>query len=579
MKNYVANLKKELSFFNIISLFLTVFLPIFSFGIFGPTEIFFANYKAFGVIFDEFGMKFLTSGLTLSLIFTVILFFLPLLIKKIVMSCIWIFSVGGYIQTMFLNKNLDQIGATTDGYIPTSETLIKNGLIWAAVILLGIVIIVKSKENWRKVICLVSFILTATQGVAYGTLFLSAEEEAFTYTESELVISGEEQYTVSSQENVIVFILDTISNYLYDAAVEDYPEMADSLSDFTYFTNTDCNYFGTFPSVTHIITGNDFDPSKFTNDWLYDSWNNDATVKFYNDIHNAGYLANVYSIEPVLFTGSHPLSLIENQIDNLTILSQRREVNHNLLYETLLTMSCYRFMPDYFKPNFDVPNTQYASIVTYPDNTINYTNPDFYADLQKKGLSVDTENKRLIFYHLNGIHELINDENCQPIPVEQGSYSGTIKGIWVMLEEYLKQLKENGAYDNSTIIITSDHGSEYYGQSIFFIKKPNETHDKMQTSNAPISLDELLPTVAQITTGEYEYLGKSIYDFSEDELRERTLYIRGYDKRYPDVKRFDGQDLGSNIYYLYTYTGDYYDYLYQYENYLFEIVPCADAYY
>ena len=101
----------------------------------------------------------------------------------------------------------------------------------------------------------------------------------------------------------------------------------------------------------------------------------------------------------------------------------------------------------------------------------------------------------------------------------------------------------------------------------------------LSKSNAPISLDELLPTVAQITTGEYEYLGKSIYDFSEDELRERTLYIRGYDKRYPDVKRFDGQDLGSNIYYLYTYTGDYYDYLYQYENYLFEIVPCADAYY
>ena len=172
MRNYVANLKKELSFFNIISLFLTVFLPIFSFGIFGPTEIFFANYKAFGVIFDEFGMKFLTSGLTFSLILTVILFFLPLLLKKIVMSCIWIFSVGGYIQTMFLNKNLDQIGATTDGYIPTSETLLKNGLIWAAVILLGTILIIKSKENWRKIICLVSFILIATQGVAYGTLLL-----------------------------------------------------------------------------------------------------------------------------------------------------------------------------------------------------------------------------------------------------------------------------------------------------------------------------------------------------------------------------------------------------------------------
>lgn len=580
MSNYFSNLKKEFSLFNIFSLFITLFLPIFSFGIFDPTEIFFANYKTFGVIFDEFGTIFLRNGLILALIFTVIFLFFPLMVKKLFLSCIWLFSIAGYIQTMFLNKNLDQIGATTDGYIPTTQTLIKNGVIWSAIFIIGIVLILISKQNWRKLICLVSFILVATQAVAYSTLFLSSDEEAFTYTETELVLSGEGQYTVSSKENVIVFILDTVSNYLYEEAVKSYPEMADILSDFTYYNNTDCNYYGTFPSVTHIVTGYDFSSEQYTNDWLFHAWNNEATVQFYDNIHHAGYLANIYAIEPVLFTGSHSLSLIENCIDNLTILSQRREINYPLLYKTLLQMSCYRFMPDYFKPYFDVPNTQYASIVTYPDNTIHYTNPDFYADLQKKGLSLDEENNRLIFYHLNGIHELINDKNCLPAKEDSNSYSDTIKGIWVMLDEYLNQLKANHAYDNTTIIITSDHGSQYYGQSIFFLKKANETHTTMQVTNAPISLDELLPTISLFITGDYEYLGKSIYDFSEEEARERTLYMRALDNAYPSVKRYDGaSNMGSNVYRLYTYTGNLDDYCYQFDNELYKTIPAKDTYY
>lgn len=579
MSNYFFNLKKNFHFLNIILTFAAVYLPIFSFGIFAPTEIFFANHLSFGVVFNEFGWKFLGYGTLAALILTAVLLFLPGLIQKLILSAIWLFSVAGYIQTMFLNKNLDLIGATTEGYIPAAETVLKDSLIWLTVFAVGILLLIISKTNWKKLICLTSFILIATQTVAYVSLYLSADKKAFEYTESELVLSGEGQYTVSSKENVIVFILDTISNYLYEDTAAAYPEMASVLSDFTYYNNTDCNYFGTFPSVTHIITGHDFDPTIPINDWLSDAWNNEGTSRFYDELHKAGYLANIYAIEPILFTGSHPLSLLENRIDNLTVLSQQRKINHSLLYETLLTMSCYRFMPDYFKPYFDVPNTQYAAIVSYPDNTIHYTNPDFYNDLQKKGLTTDSENKRLIFYHLNGIHELINDENCQYVD-DSESYNTTIKGIWVMLDAYLAQLKENGCYDNSTIIITSDHGSEYYGQSIFFIKEPNEKHDAMKVTNAPITLDELLPTISKLTIGEYAYLGQSIYDFSENEQRTRTLYIRSFDEAFPSVNRFDGtKNIGSNVYHLYTYTGDYSDYVYQYENHLFETVPAADAYY
>ena len=579
MSNYFSYLKKNFSFFNIIMMFIIIYLPIFSFGIFAPTEIFFANHVSFGVIFSEFGWKFLKYGTLLALPITLFCLFLPKLVQKILLAGIWIISVGGYIQTMFLNKGLDQIGATTDGYVPANDVVIKNFIIWGIVVAAAIIIIIISKENWKKPIFLTSFILLATQGVAYGTLFLAPPEGSMEYVESEYYLSGEKQYTLSSESNVIVFILDTISNQHYAAALETYPEIEQTLSDFTFYNNTDCNYYGTFPSVARLLTGHVYDSNISTNDWIYDCWNNDATTRYYDSLHEAGYKVNVYAVEPVLFTTSHGLSLVNGKVDNLTSESSARHIDYDLLDKTLLEMACYRFMPDYFKPNFDVPNTQYATIVTYPTNKINYLNPDFYADLVDKKLSVNNEEKYVTFYHLNGIHELINDENCNRVD-DSGSYRATMKGIWVMLDEYLNQMKELGIYDNSTIIVTSDHGAEAHPQSIFFIKEANERHAEMKVTNAPITLNELVPTIAKITTGESDYLGKTIYDFNENEMRERTLYIRTTDNTLPSVKRWDGSDNeGSNAYRLYTYTGNYDNYYYQYENDIYTTIPVVDSYF
>lgn len=579
MSNYFLYLRKNFSFLNILLTFTIIYLPIFSFGIFAPSEIFFANYTSFGVIFDEFGWKFLGYGTLLAVLLTFLVLFLPKALYKICLSFLVIFSVCGYIQTMFLNTNIDQIGATTDGYLPTTEVIIKNCLIWLLIILLALVIILKSKGNWKNILFLSSLLLLGMQGVAYGSLLLFPPTDAMEYAESDYYLSGEKQYTVSSQSNVIVFILDTVSNVHYQLTVEAYPEIASYLSDFTYYNNNDCNYYGTFPSIAHILTGHDYDTTISTNDWIEDCWTNKATNHYYDSLHEAGYQINVFAVEPVLFTASHPISLLENCIDNLTTQSFERQIHYKQLYETLLSMSCYRFMPNFLKPFFDVPNTQYATIVTYPDNIINYTNPDFYSDLTEYGLTVNTEEKYIIYYHLNGIHELINDENCMPV-TDAGSFTITMKGIWELLHEYLAQLQECGVYDSSTIIITSDHGAIAHPQSIFFIKEANEYHEQMQMTNAPISLDELAPTIAQITTGESAYLGQTIYEFKEDEQRERTLYIRALDENYPSVKRYDGKDVGgSNVYRLYTYTGNYDDYLELYYNDIFTTVPLIDSYF
>ena len=125
-----------------------------------------------------------------------------------------------------------------------------------------------------------------------------------------------------------------------------------------------------------------------------------------------------------------------------------------------------------------------------------------------------------------------------------------------MLNVYIEQLKKLGAYDNSTIIITSDHGTIDRPQMIFFIKEKNETHKMMQETSAPITLNELVPTIVESLGKDYSEFGSSIHDFNDGELRERTVYIRDFDESKPPVPCYDGlRDGKVNAYRVYTYTG------------------------
>ena len=67
-------------------------------------------------------------------------------------------------------------------------------------------------------------------------------------------------------------------------------------------------------------------------------------------------------------------------------------IDYSKLYKTMLYMSCYRFMPEYFKPAFDVKNETYTSIVSYPENAVQHANYDFYSNLLSTGLTMERTN-------------------------------------------------------------------------------------------------------------------------------------------------------------------------------------------
>ena len=72
-----------------------------------------------------------------------------------------------------------------------------------------------------------------------------------------------------------------------------------------------------------------------------------------------------------------------------------------------------------------------------------------------------------------------------------------IDGCLTITKSYLNMLKKNDVYDNSVIIIMSDHGeglrsNDFQRQNpILFVKGINEKHNKMITSQKPVHFSDL----------------------------------------------------------------------------------------
>lgn len=95
--------------------FLVSFLFTFMLCIFGPSEIFFANAAEFDFVYSEFAGYLGVLAVASAFFLTLILTFLPDKLHRGFLSVIFGISLSGYIQVMFLNKNLDLLGLNPGG--------------------------------------------------------------------------------------------------------------------------------------------------------------------------------------------------------------------------------------------------------------------------------------------------------------------------------------------------------------------------------------------------------------------------------------------------------------------------------
>ena len=540
MTEFITKFKKTLPI---------VLLPIISYGILGPLEIYFGNQQEFQFQYTDFLGYFVVICVAICLLVSAAIASLPERVGKVISSLVLGFGIASYLQNMFMNIKLSELdGSPMDWEAMRSYTLI-NWVIWVVIILAVLCVALKLNKYWNTISMAAAGFLCGVQFVAVVFLLVIAEPFDQEY-EILWDFSGMKQMSVAPNDNIIVFILDSTGNTTFESMLELYPDALDGLHDFTYFSNADCHYYFTYPSVSHMLTGEDLDFEVSSLNWSKKVWSSERALDFWGELHKSDYTCNLYS-EDIGYVFRDAKNL-EGKFDNVIPLDP--VLNKKRLVKLLAKMSVYKYVPYVLKPVFEVVTNEYNYVIDYiGDVRVVTKNGDFYQQLTDRKLSMDSDMKNaLVIQHIDGMHiPLTLDENAQTVKSGLVTAEENMKGLTVILNEYMNQLRDLGVYDNATIIITADHGLWTDGdlQPIFLIKRKLETHKEVQVNAAPISLDDFQATIFDVLGKDYSKYGTSIYDWSEGDLRERTVYLKVEDLDWP-------RGTGSSVYHGYTYFTD-----------------------
>lgn len=527
---------------------------VFTLCVFGPLEICANNdaslpYAAYQIIWI-----FLLVFTAASMLSAGALSLLPKKLFELSVSLVTGVLLASYVQGNFLNTRLDVLDGTAGEWISDVGFLLLNSAIWIIIIALPFILYFAVRKYWKNITIFVSVALILMQGVSLVINFTNEQAP----NDTTYYVSNDKFFTLSADENIILIIADTFTNYLVDEALAEYPNALDPYKDFTYYHNCLQTYHATYPAMLSIVTGQKADTALSTrSDVFTEAWTNDYTTSFYEGLKQQGYSISLFSdllhlcddaIAPYL---GGIINTIQSSDFGITI----HELN---IADVFLNLSGYRYFPYIMKALLDVKEASFESTyTTYQENSeeideFSPFNNRFPKQVLRSEFKQQDESKSFSIYYFYGAHHPNHfDENGVYLK-EETTYAQAGMGCLTVIREMLDKMKAADVYDNSTIIITADHGHRLHESwaPVFFYKPAYANQDSIVYSDAPISSLDIVPTIAAVAGLDQKKFGTPIYEIPEHETRVRTTTFRTYNDDFPS----NGNETNALV--VYSFSGD-----------------------
>lgn len=535
-----------------------VFLPAlaisFTLAFYGPLDFIHANQNFF-----PYSAQNIAS---VTALITCVLFLVLLAAAAIPGGKIHAFLISAYtginaaffLQKTYLNPDFRLSDEHTINWSSFSTMMLKNLFIWIIILLLPHILHYFNNRLWRYFSILLSAVLLLVQG---QQLFVELSGPELTGKERTPVryLSDENILKPGKTDNIVVFLLNETSSSDIRSMSEKYPEALSPFHDFTYYDNANSHYMYTVPSLADLLTGEEWDcGSEHIQDYLNNAWNSDKAASFYRKLADKGYERNFYFHLPY---AADDLSVLQNIISNLKQADQDYEIDHDAL-QNLLKLSLYRICPLMLKPFFMLSLSDISNMITWKD-AMN-SEWDFVSAMNEGKLTNGDFENAFLFYFLKGSQiPYIMDQDghlkTDSDPEEKPGKEEQLAGFFRLIADYMEQLKNMGIYNSTGIIILSDHGNNSEKsadhQPIYLTKFPEEQHEAMTFSSAPITIQDcFLPDVMEMAGENSSQWGISSKSVS-DETAER--WTRTYAKD-SDYQSIDGA--AYNVMREYRYEGD-----------------------
>jgi len=497
---------------------------IFTLLFFSPLEVYVGNPSDFRFFIDNAVIILGTASLVLTLLFSCVVSFLPTKLLKLLNLIIFSLSLCYYFQALFLNGSMSIL--TGESFSVATSTVIVNILIWClifAVVFISWYICkrLRKERQYIKTVKCVALAFAAMQLTGFFSMYFSYDKSV--NLSKSIYYSTEGQLEVAKSNNVIYFVIDYCDTRIVNDALKEDPQLFEYFNGFTYYEDNVFTHGRTFPAITYMLSGEKCYYDKDYKDYVDDAINNS---EFLNEIDNSGADIRLYTDPKVV--GSE----CDRIVDNLIKEKNGPEMNLGGFLIQSLKVSGFRGMPYFAKKYFFYESERVNTASIVQRDNVAPINDDlaFYSSILEDRVSVnDKFSSTFRFYHMFGSHPGASiNENAEYL--EWASLSQALRGDLKIIKEYLEQLKSVGACDDSTIIITADHG-EYKGRfdkpqtCLLMVKESGaDTTKPIKISQAQVSHENIFPTVIKAIGGEYTKYGKALDEVTEEENVKRYTY-------------------------------------------------------
>ena len=550
----------------VFSILVSIAIPFIVF-IGAPLQIYCSNIEEFRFIFTDVIGQTLLFFFGCSLIFFCSLFFVPELAYRILRGIYLGLAFMLFLQSNYLNGGLHSLsGDTSQSVVEMAgmPAVVFNTVLWSAVII-GFTlasVFVKKKDIVGAVSLVLAVMVMATQTINTGVTAITTDfaganavsgmkKEDPKYVPTFLTTSN--LTTVAEDRNVVLFVIDRFdSKKYYETNKNIVDPYLQDWGGFTYFEDHISMYGRTYPSLAYMLTRNKLENGQGRKQYFIDSYGNNQTL---SKLREQDYSINLYTDS---YYGYYDAFYLPDYIDNKIITSEeslRREVVQEWsLFRSSTFMGLYRILPHVFKDTFGTTSSAIVNqFVVYTSDDLTY--PQASTDLKQayqevtretftmRRNEVDKKARQFTCFHISGCHDVFYDTDWSKTPMsKRKDIKISLINSFEILNEYIKEMKRLGVYDNATIIITGDHGfaDSRTGDLIMdkitalFVKPRRATHKELYKSKAQVSHDNLWATIFKsedIAFDEAEF-GKSVFDVDENEDQVRSYVWQKFDPLY-----------------------------------------------
>lgn len=493
--------------------FKTEYVSIAGFSLF--TIMLFSPFVMYVTNADElwFGMSYFLPMLVLwtvlaVLVCGVLLSVIPKKISDAVAVVIFALGIGTYIQGQILKNDYGTLDGTEVDWSLYKSTAVTNTIIWLVILLVFITLFTIFGQKLIGVLKSAALILIAYEVLMSAILLVTnaqsdsknadgAEgEQSYAVATADMHLTTDGIYEVSSRTNVIALVLDEYDSATFLEMLDKYPDAAGIFDGFRYYPDTVAATGRTRYSIPYIFSGQLHTDAVSYEQYRDLSFRDSKLVeRIIADKVNSG----IYCDEA--YVGRSVPEAIGN-------MRTAKASSGSVLFLTkdMLKLSCFRSFPHILKKymwlytgDFD----KYKSSDIYNPSD----DPTFFAGLLEHKLTAVTQNPVFRYIHLKGDHA---PYNIMPDgSVGESDRVGQARGCLEFVRVYLEDLKELGVYDDSYIIVMSDHGrgadmEDTSGNPIFLVK-PMQAKGLMQKSDSPMHLSCLQQMFSDAFDGCVEY--------------------------------------------------------------------------